>query len=175
MASSSSESDDQPLATKLKPKPSVKKEKKPNVKKEAKPRAELSKDRKPKIERTSDDDAVIGNKKRTVSPKKAVKVKKESKPKAKKEMQESTVKRPSKKPKKEFGKPGQKHDEPPFLDCLRLFYESLYNEERAMGRYDGRGPLSMAEQWCMERGVFDLEHQTALFNRSQKGGQLKKR
>lgn len=39
------------------------------------------------------------------------------------------MKRPSKKPKKEFGKPGQKHDEPPFVRISRASVEVCYSDE----------------------------------------------
>jgi hypothetical protein len=70
---------------------------------------------------------------------------------------------PSKKVKKEFQKAGQRYDTPEELDVLRLFYVSLYNEE--LDSSSKNKPLSMAEKWCMERGIFDQDTQETLYKR----------
>ncbi len=73
-----------------------------------------------------------------------------------------TVKK-EKKPKREYNKPGQKYDTPEQLDVLRLFYHSLYQEEKKDKKTSES--LTMAEKWCLERGIFDKKTQDELHNR----------
>lgn len=103
-----------------------------------------------------------------VEQKKAVGVPKTVK-KSETQVEKTQKKVESRKPKKEFAKAGQKFDTPNSLDVLRLFYESLYNEESKSKVKDEKRStaLSMAERWCMERGLFDQVLQEKLWNRLQ--------
>jgi hypothetical protein len=51
-----------------------------------------------------------------------------------------------------FDKPGQKRETPPELDCLRMFYESLWREREA-----NEETSDMAEKWLLYHGVFDMK------------------
>jgi hypothetical protein len=63
----------------------------------------------------------------------------------------------------------QKADTPDDLDVLRLFYKSLYDEEEKARteKVKKTTPLTMAEKWCMERGIFSDTLQESLFERLQ--------